>query len=112
MKKIEAIIRPAKVEAVREALKAVGYSGLAMTEVQGHGKQLGTTQQWRGEQYHLDLLPKIKVELVVQDKDVTNITAAIVQAARTGELGDGKIFISPIEEAIRIRTGETGNEAV
>lgn len=112
MKKIEAIVRPEKLEAVRQALAKVGYAGLMITEIEGHGKQKGIVQQWRGEKYKVELLPKLKVEIVVKDADVERITKAIAESAKTGEIGDGKIFISPIETAIRIRTGEKGDDAI
>lgn len=112
MKKIEAIIRPEKLEAVRQELEKVGYSGLMITEIEGHGKQKGIVQQWRGEKYKVDLLPKVRIEIVVKDSDVDKITKAIIESAKTGEVGDGKIFISSIENAIRIRTGEKGEAAL
>ena len=112
MKKIEVIIRPEKLEAVRRSLEAVGYSGLMLSEIEGHGKQKGTVQQWRGEKYKVDLLPKIRIEIVVKDADVDKITKAVMESAKTGEVGDGKIFISNIENAIRIRTGERGEVAL
>ena len=112
MKKIEVIIRPEKLEAVRRSLETVGYSGLMLSEIEGHGKQKGTVQQWRGEKYKVDLLPKIRIEIVVKDADVDKITKAVMESAKTGEVGDGKIFISNIENAIRIRTGERGEVAL
>ena len=112
MKKIEAIIRPAKLEAVRNALEKVGYSGLMITEIEGHGKQKGVVQQWRGKKYKVELLPKVKIEVVVKDQDVERIAKAIIDAAHTGIIGDGKIFISNVENAIRIRTGEKGENAI
>lgn len=112
MKKIEAIIRPEKLEEVRHALGAVGYAGLMITEIEGHGKQKGVVQQWRGEKYKVELLPKFKIEIVVKDQDVEKITKTIMDSAKTGEIGDGKIFISDIENAIRIRTGEKGEVAL
>ena len=112
MKKIEAIIRPEKLEAVRSALEKTGCGGLMISEIEGHGKQKGVVQQWRGEKYKVELLPKIKIELVVRDQDVGRISKAIIESAKTGEIGDGKIFVSPIETAIRIRTGEKGEEAL
>jgi len=108
MKKIEAVIRPEKLEAVRVVLEKAGCSGIMITEIEGHGKQRGVVQQWRGEKYKVALLPKIKVEVVVNDQDLEHITCSIIEAAKTGEIGDGKIFISNIEDAIRIRTGERG----
>src|SRR3989338_7260 len=112
MKKIEVIIRPEKLEAVRRSLETVGYSGLMLSEIEGHGKQKGTVQQWRGEKYKVDLLPKIRIEIVVKDADVDKITKAVMESAKTGEVGDGKIFISNIENAIRIRTAERGEVAL
>ncbi len=112
MKKIEAIIRPEKVDAVRKALDKSGYPGITITEVEGHGKQKGVVQQWRGEKYRIELLPKSKIEIVVTDKDVDRILESILQVARTGSVGDGKIFVSDIREAVRIRTGEKGEVAV
>ncbi len=112
MKKIEAIIRPEKVDAVRKALDKSGYPGITITEVEGHGKQKGVVQQWRGEKYRIELLPKSKIEIVVMDKDVDRILESILQVARTGSVGDGKIFVSDIREAVRIRTGEKGEVAV
>jgi len=112
MKKIEAIIRPESVDAVRNALNLAGVTGLMISEIEGHGKQKGVVQQWRGEKYKVELLPKTKVEIVVRDQDVARICKTIIDNARTGEMGDGKIFIYPVEEAIRIRTGEKGEGAV
>lgn len=112
MKRIESIIRPEKLESVRRALENIGYSGVMISEVEGHGKQKGVIQQWRGEKYKVDLLPKIKIEIIVKDSDAERITNAIISSAKTGEIGDGKIFISSVEEAIRIRTGEKGEKAI
>jgi nitrogen regulatory protein P-II 1 len=112
MKKIEAIIRPEKVDDVRKALEKAGYPGMTMSEVEGHGKQKGVTRQWRGESYKVDLLPKTKIELIVSDKDAGRITSAITSAAKTGAVGDGKIFISQVEDAVRIRTGDRGEDAL
>lgn len=112
MKKIEMIIRPEKLEPVRKTLEQAGCAGLMITEIEGHGKQKGVVQQWRGEKYKVELLPKIKIEVVVSDKDVERITNLIIDTARTGAVGDGKIFISEIKEAIRIRTGEKGEQAL
>ena len=113
MKKIEAIIRPERVSAVKEALEKLGYPGMTLTEVKGHGKQKGLVRQWRGSQYRIEFLPKVKIELVVENGDsVDPIIEAIVTNARTGEAGDGKIFIWPIDEVVRIRTGERGAAAV
>lgn len=112
MKKLEVIIRPEKLEGVRSALDKVGYTGLMITEIEGHGKQRGVVQQWRGEKYKVEYLPKIKIEIVVKDADVERTALAIIESAKTGEIGDGKIFISDIEDAIRIRTGERGEAAL
>jgi nitrogen regulatory protein P-II 1 len=112
MKKIEAVIRPEKLDAVRQALEKVDCGGLMISEIEGHGKQKGVVQQWRGEKYRMELLPKMKVDVVVNDKDVDSIIKTIIKAAKTGEVGDGKIFISDIQDAIRIRTGEKGETAV
>lgn len=109
MKKIEAIIRPEKLKTVVNALEKVGYSGLMITEIEGHGKQRGIVQQWRGEKYKVEFLPKRKIEIVCKDTDTEKIVKVIVQSAQTGEIGDGKIFISEIIDAIRIRTGERGD---
>jgi len=112
MKKIEAIIRPEKLEDVRDSLEDIGYPGMSIVEIRGHGKQKGLTQQWRGQEYKVDFLTKLKIEIVVLDEDVGKITSAIMQSARTGELGDGKIFVSPIENVIKVRTGDTGDDAI
>jgi nitrogen regulatory protein P-II 1 len=112
MKKIEAIIRDEKLGAVKEALKGVGVAGMTVTEVKGHGTQKGITEVYRGRQYAIDLISKIKIEAIVDDKDVKTVTDAIVDTARTGSIGDGKIFISTVDDAIRIRTGESGEKAI
>ena len=112
MKKIEAIIRLESVDAVRNALSDVGVTGLMISEIEGHGTQKGVVQQWRGEKYKVDLLPKAKIEIIVKDQDVERISKAIIDSARTGEIGDGKIFIYPVDNAIRIRTGEKGENAI
>ena len=112
MKKIEAIVRPEKVDDIRKALEKADYPGVTITEVEGHGKQKGVTRQWRGESYKVDLLPKVKLELVVSDKDADRLAGTISSAAKTGSVGDGKIFISDVKEAVRIRTGEKGEEAL
>jgi len=112
MKKIEAIIKPFKLDEVREALSALGVTGLTVTEVKGFGRQKGHTELYRGAEYVVDFLPKVKVELVVADHITDAALDAIVKAARTGKIGDGKIFITPVEQVVRIRTGETGDAAV
>ena len=112
MKKIEAIIRPEKLDEARKALEAAGYPGITITQVEGHGKQKGVTQQWRGEVYKVDLLSKTKIEIVVSDRDQDKIVSAIQKVAGTGNVGDGKIFISSVDEVIRIRTGEKGDKAL
>ena len=112
MKKIEAIIREEILDAVKKSLEDVGYMGITVTEVVGRGHQKGLVLQWRAGEYRVDLLPKLKIEVVVLDEDVSKVAASIVSAARTGEMGDGKIFISSVENVIRIRTGEDGINAV
>jgi nitrogen regulatory protein P-II 1 len=112
MKRIEAIVRPERLEQVRRALDKVGYSGLMISEIEGHGKQKGVVQQWRGEKYRVELLPKIRIEIIVKDSEVSGIVKTIIDSAKTGEIGDGKIFISPVEDAIRIRTQEKGEAAL
>src|SRR5947199_8800119 len=112
MKKIEAIIQPHKVGDVKEALKATGIDGLTGSEVRGHGRQKGHTEVYRGMEYQVALLPKIKVETVVPDSRLDEITRTLAEAARTGKIGDGKIFVSDIAEAIRIRNGDTGEAAL
>lgn len=112
MKKIEAIIRPESVDAVRNALNVAGVTGLMISEIEGHGKQKGVVQQWRGEKYKIELLPKAKIEIVVKDQDVERVCKTIIDNTKTGEIGDGKIFIYPLEDAIRIRTGEKGESAI
>ena len=112
MKQITAIIKPFKLEEVREALADVGVSGLTVTEVKGFGRQKGHTEIYRGSEYTVDFLPKVKIEIVVADDVVAKTVEAIVKAAKTGKIGDGKVFVVPIEEAVRIRTGETGESAV
>ncbi|MBA4492091.1 P-II family nitrogen regulator [Paracoccus sp. S1E-3] len=112
MKKIEAIIKPFKLDDVKEALQEVGVQGLTVTEVKGFGRQKGHTELYRGAEYVVDFLPKIKVEMVLPDDQIDAAIEAIVSAARTEKIGDGKIFVSPVDQAIRIRTGETGDDAV
>ncbi|MEO6053877.1 MAG: P-II family nitrogen regulator [Chthoniobacterales bacterium] len=112
MKKIEAIIKPFKLEEVKDALSDLGLEGMTVSEVKGFGRQKGHTEIYRGSEYTVDFLPKIKVEVVIPDDLVEKASAAIVAAARTGKIGDGKVFIYPVDEAIRIRTDETGDKAV
>jgi nitrogen regulatory protein P-II 1 len=112
MKKIEAIIKPFKLEDVKEALSALGVEGMTVSEVKGFGRQKGHTEIYRGSEYTVDFLPKIKIEVVLPDARVPAAIEAIIKAARTGKIGDGKVFVSPIENAIRIRTEETGEQAV
>ena len=112
MKKIEAIIKPFKLEDVKEALSGIGVEGMTVSEVKGFGRQKGHTEIYRGSEYTVDFLPKIKVELVLPDNRVNDAVQAIVKAARTGKIGDGKVFVSPVENAVRIRTEETGDTAV
>jgi nitrogen regulatory protein P-II 1 len=112
MKKIEAIIKPFKLDEVKEALQEAGLQGITVTEAKGFGRQKGHTELYRGAEYVVDFLPKVKIEVVVDDAEAGAVAEAIVKSANTGKIGDGKVFISPVEEAIRIRTGETGAEAV
>ena len=112
MKKIEAIIKPFKLEEVKEALAEVGVQGMTVTEVKGFGRQKGHTEIYRGSEYTVDFLPKVKLEIVLADSIVESATAAIVKAAKTGKIGDGKIFVTSLENVVRIRTGETGPEAI
>ncbi len=112
MKKIEAVIKPFKLDEVREALSEIGVNGLTVTEVKGFGRQKGHTELYRGAEYVVDFLPKIKIELVVTDEMVEAAMEAIIKSAHTGKIGDGKIFVSGIEQVVRIRTGETGESAV
>jgi nitrogen regulatory protein P-II 1 len=112
MKKIEAIIKPFKLDDVKEALTELGVIGMTVTEVRGFGRQKGHTELYRGSEYTIDFLPKVKIELVVADPMVEKVVAAIAAAARTGSIGDGKVFVMPMGEAIRIRTGEKGESAI
>jgi nitrogen regulatory protein P-II 1 len=112
MKKIEAVIKPFKLDEVRESLSEIGVNGLTVTEVKGFGRQKGHTELYRGAEYVVDFLPKIKIELVVADDMVEPAMDAIIKAARTGKIGDGKIFVTNVEQVLRIRTGETGESAV
>ena len=112
MKKIEAVIKPFKLEEVKDALAEVGIEGMTVTEVKGFGRQKGHTEIYRGSEYTVDFLPKIKLEIVVSDDSAAPATKAIINAAKTGKIGDGKVFVSAIEEAIRIRTDDTGDKAL
>jgi nitrogen regulatory protein PII len=112
MKKIEAVVKPFKLEDVKSALAALGVQGMTVAEVKGFGRQKGHTEIYRGSEYVVDFLPKIKIEVVLADTQVTPAVEAIVKAAKTGKIGDGKVFVSSIQNAIRIRTGETGEQAV
>ena len=112
MKKIEAIIKPFKLEEVKDALADLGIEGMTVSEVKGFGRRKGHTEIYRGSEYTVDFLPKIKIEVVLADSLLESAVAAIVKAAKTGKIGDGKVFVSPVEEAIRIRTDETGEKAV
>jgi len=112
MKKIEAIIKPFKMEDVKEALAEIGVEGMTVTEVKGFGRQKGHTEIYRGSEYTVDFLPKVKFEIVLPDDRVAKAVDVIVQAAKTGKIGDGKVFVTPIEQAVRIRTEETGDSAV
>jgi nitrogen regulatory protein P-II 1 len=112
MKEITAVIRPDKMEVVKEALQEIQCNGVTVTEVKGRGRQLGITESYRGRDYKVDLLPKTRLEIIVNDEDVDDVVETIVKTAQTGDIGDGKIFVSPVEEVIRIRTGERGEKAV
>jgi len=112
MKKVEAIIKPFKLEDVKEALSEIGIQGMTVTEVKGFGRQKGHTEIYRGSEYTVDFLPKVKLEIVVGDDQAAAVVDAIVKTANSGKIGDGKVFVSPVEEAVRIRTGETGSDAI
>lgn len=112
MQRIEAIIRPDKLQVVKAALEELAHAGMTLSEVRGHGVQRGVTEQWRGRTFAVEYLTKIKIEMVVKDADVDAVVSRIVEAARTGEVGDGKIFVSPVSRAIRIRTGEEDEQAL
>ncbi|KAB2662206.1 MAG: P-II family nitrogen regulator [Verrucomicrobia bacterium] len=112
MKKIEAIIKPFRLEDVKDSLHEIGVQGMTVGEVKGFGRQKGHTEVYRGSEYTVDFLPKLRIELVVADAQAAAVVAAIIKGAKTGKIGDGKIFVSPVEEAIRIRTGEQGEAAV
>lgn len=112
MKKIETIIKPFKLDEVKEALTALGIMGMTISEVKGFGRQKGHTELYRGAEYVVDFLPKVKIELVVKDEEVSKIVQTIEKTAKTGRIGDGKIFVTPVEAIVRIRTGETGDKAL
>ncbi len=112
MKRIEVVIKPFKLEDVKEALAHMGITGMTVSDVKGYGRQQGHSELYRGAEYVVDFIAKTKIDLVINDDQVEAVTKTIVEAAKTGKIGDGKIFVSPVEEVIRIRTGETGNEAV
>lgn len=112
MKKVEAVIKPFKLDAVKEALQGVGVHGMTVSEVKGFGRQKGHTELYRGAEYVVDFLPKVKIEMIVQDEIVQEVVQTISNAAKTGRIGDGKLFVSSVEEVMRIRTGETGSDAV
>ncbi len=112
MKKVEAIIKPFKLDEVKEALNEIGIQGITVSEVKGFGRQKGHTELYRGAEYVVDFLPKIKIEIVVRADQVTKVVETVVEAAKTGRIGDGKVFVLPVDEAIRIRTGEKGPDAV
>ena len=112
MKMVTAIIKPFKLDEVREALSDIGVQGITVTEVKGFGRQKGHTELYRGAEYVVDFLPKVKVEVVVKGDDVERCIEAIIKAAKTGKIGDGKIFVTPVEQVVRIRTGETGQDAL
>jgi nitrogen regulatory protein P-II 1 len=112
MKKVEAIIKPFKLDDVKDALNEIGVKGITVTEVKGFGRQKGHTELYRGAEYVVDFLPKVKLEIIAKDENVPAIIEAIEKAARTGKIGDGKIFVTPVEEIIRIRTGERGEDAI
>ena len=112
MQKVEAIIKPFKLDEVKESLSSIGAQGLTVTEVKGFGRQKGHTELYRGAEYVVDFLPKVKLEIIVGDENVAKVVETIEKAARTGRIGDGKIFVLPVEEVVRIRTGERGSEAL
>ena len=112
MKKIECVIRPMKIDEVKEGLSTIGVAGMTVTDVRGYGRQRGRTEKYRGNTYVVNLLPKVKIEFVVADEKADEAVEMVLEAARTGEIGDGKIFVSAVEEAVRIRTGERGQSAL
>lgn len=112
MKRVEIIIKPFKLEDVKDALADIGITGMTVVEVKGYGRQKGHSELYRGAEYVVDFMPKIKIDIVVEEADVSKVTEVVVEAARTGKIGDGKIFVSAIEDIVRIRTGERGSEAI
>ena len=112
MKKVEAIIKPFKLDEVKESLSSIGVQGLTVSEVKGFGRQKGHTELYRGAEYVVDFLPKVKLEIIVKDEQVSQVVEAIMKAAKTGRIGDGKIFVLPVDEVVRIRTGERGSDAI
>jgi len=112
MKEIVAIIRPNKMDEVKDALEEIGCHGVTVAEVKGRGHQLGITESYRGSDYRIDMLPKTRLEIIVKDQDLDNVVETLIETAQTGDIGDGKIFISPVEDVVRIRTGERGEKAV
>ncbi len=112
MKKIEAIIRPEKLDMTKDALTEKGYGGMSVVEIKGHGNQKGVSEVWKGKKYQVDLLPKIKIDLVVSDDDVEQVVQTIIGVSQTGSIGDGKIFVSELSNVYRVRTGEQGDEAI
>ncbi len=112
MKKVEAIIRPFRIDDVREALAEIGIKGMTLTEVKGYGRQKGHTELYRGSEYQIDFLPKIKIEVIVSDSVAEKVIDTIMKAARTGQVGDGKIFVYPVDDVVRVRTGESGEDAL
>jgi nitrogen regulatory protein P-II 1 len=112
MKKIEAVIRPDTLDQILDALNGAGYPGIMVTEIEGHGRQKGVSHQWRGQEYKVNLLPKVKIEVVATDKETEEIVKTISKIAKTGQIGDGKIFVSDMSDAVRIRTGERGDSAL
>ena len=112
MKRVEAVIKPFKLEDVKEALSEIGVTGMTISDVKGYGRQQGHSELYRGAEYVVDFLPKIKIDLIVKEEDVEKVIEAISESARTGKIGDGKIFVSPIEKIVRIRTGEENEEAI
>ena len=112
MKKVEAIIKPFKLDEVKESLSSIGVQGLTVSEVKGFGRQKGHTELYRGAEYVVDFLPKVKLEIIVKDEQVSQVVEAIMKAAKTGRIGDGKTFVLPVDEVVRIRTGERGSDAI